>query len=251
MSARKPAKKRADALLVDRGLADTRSKAQALILAGKVFSGEERVTKAGTLMPEGAELRLSATPRFVSRGGYKLEGALITLGVDVTGWVCVDVGASTGGFTDCLLQRGARRVYAADVGQGLLAESLVRDTRVVVRDKTNARHLTAADFDEPIDLVVADASFIGIEKLTEAFARMLPARGTLLAMIKPQFEVGKEAARRARGVIVDPELRAAAITSAGEAIERAGFTIIAGADSVLAGPKGNLEYFVHARRSEA
>lgn len=249
MNARKPAKKRADALLVDRGLADTRSKAQALILAGKVYSGEERVTKAGTLMPEGVELRLSATARFVSRGGYKLEGALTTLGVDVTGWVCVDVGASTGGFTDCLLQRGARRVYAADVGQGLLAGALVRDDRVVVRDKTNARHLTAADFEETINLVVADASFIGIEKLTDAFARMLPAGGTLLAMIKPQFEVGKEAARRAKGVIIDPELRTAAITSARNAIERTGFAIIAGTDSVLAGPKGNLEYFVHARRT--
>jgi 23S rRNA (cytidine1920-2'-O)/16S rRNA (cytidine1409-2'-O)-methyltransferase len=248
VKARKTAKKRADALLVDRGLVDTRSKAQALILAGKVFSGEERVTKAGTLLPESAELRLSAAPRFVSRGGYKLEGALLSLGVDVTGWVCVDVGASTGGFTDCLLQRGARRVYAADVGQGLLAESLVRDERVVVRDKTNARHLTASDFDEAIDCVVVDASFIGIEKMTDAFARLLPPGGTLLAMVKPQFEVGKEAARRAKGVIIDPELRAQALASARAAIEHAGFVVLGGADSVLAGPKGNVEYFVHARR---
>lgn len=241
-------KLRADALLVARGLAENRSRAQALILAGKVYIGDEPVTKAGTSLAEDAPLRLAERERFVSRGGYKLEGALNALAVGVTGWVCADVGASTGGFTDCLLQRGALKVYAIDVGRGLLSSRLAADPRVVVRDATNARHLTSEDFPEPLDLVVADASFIGIDKLVGAFARVLPQGGTLLAMIKPQFEVGRHAARRARGVILDPELRRSAIAAAERTIALAGFELVAGCDSVLPGPKGNVEHFVHARR---
>jgi 23S rRNA (cytidine1920-2'-O)/16S rRNA (cytidine1409-2'-O)-methyltransferase len=244
-----PKKLRADALVVQRGLAETRTRAQALILAGKVYSGTERVSKAGAQLRADAPLRVTEGERFVSRGGYKLEGAMSELQVVASGRVCADVGASTGGFTDCLLQHGAIRVYAIDVGRGLLANRLTMDPRVVVRDATNARHLDANDFEDSLDLLVADASFIGIEKLAPAFARVLGAGSELLAMIKPQFEVGKEAARRTRGVIADPELRASAIEAARTAIALSGFDVVGGCDSVLPGPKGNVEYFVHARRT--
>lgn len=247
-SRNKPRKMRADALVVEQGLADTKSKAQALILAGKVYRGEERIDKPGTSLSTDTTLRVTEQDRYVSRGGHKLEGALNALQLDPADLICVDVGASTGGFTDCLLQRGAKKVYAIDVGQGLLARSLVTDPRVVVRDKTNARHSSAADFDEAIDLLVADASFIGVDKLTAAFARVLPQGAQLLVMIKPQFEVGRKVANDAKGVIRDPLVRAEAIANASQAIELSGFELLGGCDSVLAGPKGNVEYFVHARR---
>jgi 23S rRNA (cytidine1920-2'-O)/16S rRNA (cytidine1409-2'-O)-methyltransferase len=235
-------------LLVARGLAESRAKAQALILAGKVFSGEQRIEKAGATLPDCTPLRLLESERYVSRGGTKLEGALNALAIDVAQRCCVDVGASTGGFTDCLLQRDARRVYAVDVGRALLAARIANDPRVVVRDGTNARHLSASDFDEAVELLVADASFIGIDKLLPAFARVLPEGATLLAMIKPQFEVGRELARKNRGVIRDPTDRAAALEAAASAVELAGFDIIGRVDSILRGPKGNVEHFVHARR---
>lgn len=244
----KTPKLRADALLVARGLADSRSKAQALILAGKVWSGQRRVEKAGTPLAESAPLALTASERYVSRGGHKLEGALEALRLAVDDRVCVDVGASTGGFTDCLLQRGARKVYAVDVGHDLLAPRLVGDPRVVVRDGTNARHLSASDFEEPVDVLVADASFIGVEKLLPAFARVLPTGATLLAMIKPQFEVGKELAAKRAGVIRDPLERAAAIDRAVSAVAASGFDVRGRVDSSVKGPKGNLEHFVLAAR---
>lgn len=239
-------------LLVERGLVETRTKAQALILAGKVFCRDQRIDKPGTSLPSDAEVSIAAADRYVSRGGYKLEGALQQLQVDPTALICVDVGASTGGFTDCLLQHGASRVYAVDVGHGLLAHKLLQDARVVVRERTNARFLQASDFPEPIELIVADASFIGIEKLSAGFARVLAPGRTLLAMIKPQFEAGREAARKARGVITDPEVRAQAISSARDAIERSGFSVINCCDSLLPGPRGNVEHFVLAvRQSDA
>lgn len=244
----KTKKQRVDALLVERGLVESRAKAQALLLAGKVWSGERRVDKPGTSLPGDAPLSVTEPAQYVSRGGYKLAGALDALAIDVTGRCAVDVGASTGGFTDCLLQRGARKVYAVDVGHGLLASRIASDPRVVVRDGTNARHLTAADFDEPIDLIVADASFIGVDKLLPAFAAVLPAGAELLVMIKPQFEVGKELAKKSRGVIRDPEVRDAALEAAVRATELAGFTIRGRVDSTVHGPKGNVEHFVHAVR---
>lgn len=239
---------RVDILLVERGLAATRTKAQALVLAGQVFNGEQRIDKAGQLVVTDAALTVRAGERFVSRGGYKLEGALDAFAVDVAGSVCADIGASTGGFTDCLLQRGAARVFAVDVGQGQLAARVRDDPRVTVRDRTNARHLTASDFEVSLDLVVVDASFIGIDKLLPALARMLPAGGRLLALVKPQFEAGREQAARSKGVIRDAALRTELIARARSSIEAAGFDVLGGADSALAGPKGNLEYFVLARR---
>lgn len=241
-------KLRADVALAERGLAASRTQAQALILAGRVFSGERRVEKAGELLADDAELQVRGAPRFVSRGGDKLEGALAELGVDVTDQVVLDIGASTGGFTDCVLQHGASRVYAVDVGHGQLAQKLRDDPRVVVMERTNARHLSAASFPEPIGVVVVDASFIGIEKLMPAITAILPGEGRLLALVKPQFEAGRDAARRARGVIRDPEVRSAAIAEARAAIEAAGFDVLSECDSRVAGPKGNVERFVLARR---
>ena len=242
-------KKRADLLLVERGLCESRSKAQALVMAGQVFMGDTRVDKPGTQLAEDAPLTVRGVDRFVSRGGHKLEGALEVFADRLTlaGTTCVDVGASTGGFTDCLLQRGVSKVYAVDVGQGQLAAKLVQDSRVEVRDKTNARFLAAKDFAEPIDLVVVDASFIGIGKLAAALAATLRVEGHLVAMIKPQFEVGRDVARRFKGVIRDPKLRAAAIDGVKAQLEAVGFELLAEADSTLPGPKGNLECFVLAQ----
>ncbi len=242
-------KKRADLLLVERGLVESRSKAQALVMAGQVFSSDARVEKPGTQLAEDAPLEVRGVERFVSRGGHKLEGALECFAEQLSpqGAVCVDVGASTGGFTDCLLQRGVVKVYAVDVGQGQLAAKLVQDPRVVIRDKTNARFLTAKDFAEAIDLVVVDASFIGIGKLARAIAATLRPSGHLVAMVKPQFEVGRDVARRFKGVIRDPELRAQAIEGVKAELESVGFELLAEADSKLPGPKGNLECFVLAR----
>lgn len=241
---------RADLLLVERGLVASRAKAQALLLAGQVFSGTERVEKAGQLLPSDAPLRVVEPERFVSRGGYKLEGALKALAVDVAGRVCVDVGASTGGFTDCLLQSGARKVYAVDVGENQLAQRLRDDARVVVLDRTNARYLEMTHFAEPLEVAVVDASFIGIEKLLPSLARILPLGASLLALIKPQFEAGRREATRARGVIRDAALRAQLIEQARARVAEHGFDLLGGADSALPGPKGNVEYFVYARRSE-
>jgi 23S rRNA (cytidine1920-2'-O)/16S rRNA (cytidine1409-2'-O)-methyltransferase len=219
-----------------------------LVLAGDVSAAGQRVEKPGALLAADAPLLVRKAERYVSRGGLKLEGALQALKLDPTGSVCVDVGASTGGFTDCLLQHGASKVYAVDVGWGQLAQKLVLDERVVVRDRTNARQLEAGDFAEPIDWVVVDASFIGVGKLASALAKICRPAGTLLCMVKPQFEVGREQARKGRGVIRDPELRTTAISDASEALRQEGFEILGGVDSSLPGPKGNVEHFLYAER---
>jgi len=245
---------RADALLVERGLASSRAQAQALVMAGKVTSGPKRVDKPGALLAPDAELTVAAGPRFVSRGGDKLDHALDAFaqhGLDVKNLVCLDVGASTGGFTDCLLQRGAAKVIAVDVGYGQLAQKLRDDPRVESRERVNARDLGPADFSEPIDVVVVDASFIGIGKLIGAIARVIRPGGSLVALIKPQFEAGREAASRGRGVIRDEATRLAAIAAARAAVEEAGFAVVAEADSEVKGPKGNVERFLFARRVPA
>jgi len=219
-----------------------------MIMAGQVVADDRRVDKAGDRLDPACHLRLKGAPaRFVSRGGDKLEHALTHFeGLRVEGCVCLDIGASTGGFTDCLLQHGAAKVYAVDVGWGQLHDKLRRDDRVVVRERTNARHLTAEDFDDPIERIVVDASFIGIAKLIDAIARVMP-RGELVVLIKPQFEAGKQAAAAGRGVIRDPTVRARAIADAETSIAGAGFDLVEGIDSPITGPKGNLEYLAHAR----
>lgn len=245
------AKVRADVLLLARGLAASRAAAQAQILAGQVHTASARVDKPGALLREDEELFVRGGPRFVSRGGEKLDGALAAFGaegLDVRGLSCADVGASTGGFTDCLLQRGAARVVAIDVGKGQLAHRLREDPRVLALEGTNARDLDASDLPWPIDLAVVDASFIGLGALANALARIVRPAGQLVALVKPQFEAGREAARRGRGVIRDEATRLAAIGSAREALAAAGFEVVAEVDSSLRGPKGNLERFVWAVR---
>lgn len=241
-------KARLDSLLVERGLAPTRSVAVGCILAGRVYSGERRLDKPGTSVPRDLPLSVRELPRYVSRGGIKLEGALRALAVEAAGKIWLDIGASTGGFTDCLLQHGAPRVYAVDVGRGQLAEKLRQDPRVVSREGTNARHLVAADFPEPIVAVVLDASFIGLSKLLPAVSAVLAPGGELLALIKPQFEAGRELAHEHRGVIRDSTLRQRIIQDVLAEIAPHGFEVLGSCDSVLPGPKGNLEHFVHARR---
>jgi 23S rRNA (cytidine1920-2'-O)/16S rRNA (cytidine1409-2'-O)-methyltransferase len=249
----KAQRERADVLLVERGLAPTRAKAQALLLAGRVYLGEARVDKPGTLVPREAPLALRGeTNPYVSRGGLKLAGALEAFapyGLDPKGALAVDIGASTGGFTDCLLQAGARRVYAVDVGYGQLHERLRADPRVVVLERTNARTLDASSFEGAVDLVTVDASFIGLGHIAPAVARTLRPGSWLCALIKPQFEAGREVVRRGKGVVRDEGDRLAAIASARADVEAAGFEVVASADCVIAGPKGNREHFVLARRA--
>lgn len=247
---RKVGRTRVDSLLVERGLAGSLVQAQARLMAGKVTSSGVRIDKAGTLLAQDAELSVAAGSRFASRGGDKLDGALdvfTALGLDVAGRACVDVGASTGGFTDCLLQRGAARVFAVDVGHGLLAQKLRTDPRVEARERVNAKGLSAADFPCPIDLVVVDASFIGLGQLARALAAILRPGGELVALVKPQFEAGREAVSRGRGVIRDETVRLAAIAEARADLEARGFVPIAEIDSAVRGPKGNVERFVYAR----
>jgi 23S rRNA (cytidine1920-2'-O)/16S rRNA (cytidine1409-2'-O)-methyltransferase len=241
-------KTRADQLLVEKGLAPTRSKAQALILAGKVYVGEMRVDKAGATLASDAAIEVRGEDHpYVSRGGVKLAGALDAFSVDPSGKRCVDLGASTGGFTDCLLQRGADRVVAVDVGYGQLAHELRVDPRVLVLERTNAKTLEPDQVEGLADLVVVDASFIGLGKLLPAIARITKPGGELVALVKPQFEVGREEASKARGVIKDADLRARAIESVEEEVKAAGFELLGTTDSTLPGPKGNVEAFIHAR----
>jgi 23S rRNA (cytidine1920-2'-O)/16S rRNA (cytidine1409-2'-O)-methyltransferase len=243
------AKVRIDQLLVTRGLAPSRARAQAVVLAGEVFVAGARVDKAGALVDADALVDVRGPDHpYVSRGGVKLGGALDAFALDVAGLRCVDLGASTGGFTDCLLQRGAARVVAVDVGYGQLAHKLRVDPRVVVMERTNARTLDVDAIGGPADLTVVDASFIGVAKLLPAVVRCTQASGHLVALVKPQFEVGREQASRGKGVVRDESIRAEAIDAVTKAIVDAGFDVVARCDSVLPGPKGNREAFVHATR---
>jgi 23S rRNA (cytidine1920-2'-O)/16S rRNA (cytidine1409-2'-O)-methyltransferase len=235
-------KVRVDQLLVDRGLAPSRTKAQALILAGEVVIDERRVDKPGTAVPETAEVRLKAGAvlRYVSRGGLKLEAALDHFGIDPAGKVCADLGASTGGFTDCLLQRGARRVHACDVGHGQLDQKTARDPRVVVHDRLNVRNVTREDVGEPIDLCTIDVSFISLRLVLPAARGLLEGGGTLVALVKPQFEVGVASVGKG-GVVRDEGVRVAAITAIAEFAASRGFTVRGILDSPVHGPAGNVE----------
>jgi 23S rRNA (cytidine1920-2'-O)/16S rRNA (cytidine1409-2'-O)-methyltransferase len=243
------ARVRIDQLLVTRGLAPSRARAQAIVLAGAVHVAGMRVDKAGALVDEAADVEVrGADHPYVSRGGVKLAGALDAFALDVSGVRGLDLGASTGGFTDCLLQRGAAHVVAVDVGYGQLAHKLRVDPRVTVLERTNARTLEPEAIGGPADVTVVDASFIGLAKLVPAIARCTRAGGHLVALVKPQFEVGRAEAARTRGVVRDEDVRADAIEAAERAVAEGGFTLVARADSVLPGPKGNREAFVHARR---
>jgi 23S rRNA (cytidine1920-2'-O)/16S rRNA (cytidine1409-2'-O)-methyltransferase len=243
------ARVRIDQLLVTRGLAPSRARAQAIVLSGAVHVAGMRVDKAGALVDEAADVDVrGADHPYVSRGGVKLAGALDAFALDVTGVRGLDLGASTGGFTDCLLQRGAAHVVAVDVGYGQLAHKLRVDPRVTVLERTNARTLEPEAIGGTADVTVVDASFIGLAKLVPAIARCTRAGGHLVALVKPQFEVGRAEATRTRGVVRDEDVRADAIEAAERAVADGGFTLVGRSDSVLPGPKGNREAFVHARR---
>ncbi len=234
-------KERVDTLLVEKGLVESRAKAQALIMAGEVRANGEVVRKAGEKIDTGAVLEVRRELPYVSRGGYKMAGALDDFGVEPQGKVCADVGASTGGFTDVLLQRGAVKVYAIDVGQGILAWKLRQDPRVVVMERTNARHLTTLD--EPIDLVVMDASFISIELLLPAIAGWLRPGGDVVTLVKPQFEAGREAVGKG-GVVRDSKIHREVLKSTVAYAEAHGWAVRGITVSPITGPAGNKEFFL-------
>lgn len=241
-------KLRADVLLTEKGLAPSRARAQALILAGKVFVGEKRIEKSGEALDAASPIQVrEADHPFVSRGGIKLEGALDAFEYDPTGKVVADFGASTGGFTDCLLQRGATKVFAIDVGYGQLHDKLRQDPRVISMERTNARYVNREDLSGPVDLVVIDASFIGLEKLLPAAYEILVPGGEVLALIKPQFQVGQDKVGKG-GVVRDMEVRREAVRVLVRDAEQIGFERVAEADSVLVGPKGNQETFIWLSR---
>lgn len=244
------AKVRLDQLLYERGLAESRTKAQALILAGSVFKGEQRLDKAGMMVAGDVEIdvRSSAVP-YVSRGGLKLARGLDQFELDPKGLVAIDVGASTGGFTDVLLQRGAARVHAVDVGHGQLDWRLRNDPRVAVLEKTNARHLTSDQIGEPVDLVVCDASFISLRLVLPASLAMVKPEGFLVALIKPQFEVGKGEVGKG-GVVRDPELHERVCHDIRHWLEtEQGWQVQGITESPITGPKGNREFLIAAKRS--
>lgn len=242
-------KTRVDQLLVDRGLADSRAKAQALILAGLVFSGERKVEKAGQALAAEAPLEVRGREHpWVSRGGIKLAHALDRFGWTVEGCVALDVGASTGGFSDVLLQRGAVKVFAVDVGTNQLAWKLRRDPRIVVREKTNARYLTSEIVTEPVDLIVCDASFIALAKVLDAALELAKAGGRLVALVKPQFEAERREIGKG-GVVRDPTVHARVCAAAAAWVTARGWTVEGIEPSPITGPEGNVEFLLAARKA--
>jgi 23S rRNA (cytidine1920-2'-O)/16S rRNA (cytidine1409-2'-O)-methyltransferase len=234
-------RKRLDVILVERGLAETREKARRLIMAGMVREGERRLDKPGTMVPEEAGLVVEARSPYVSRGGEKLAGALAAFGLDPGGMEALDVGASTGGFTDCLLQHGARRVHAVDVGRGQLDRRLRLDHRVVVREGVNIRHLPPGTV-PPVDLAVIDASFISLRLVLPAVLPLVRPGGIILALVKPQFELGK--GEVGKGVVRDEGKRQRAVAEVSRAAADLGLLVKGSVASPLAGARGNVEYFL-------
>ena len=241
-------KQRLDALLVARGLAETRARAHALVLAGLVFSGEQRLDKPGLTVREDVDLEVRGAPHpWVSRGGVKLAHALQHFRLDPTGAVAVGVGASTGGFTDVLLTHGAAKVYAVDVGRAQLAWKLRQDPRVVVLEGVNARTLSSAEIPEPPDWIVCDASFIGLEVLLPAALALAAPRATVVALIKPQFEVGASRVGKG-GVVRDPALHVEVCERVRGWVEGRGWSVLGIAESPIQGPAGNREFLIAAER---
>jgi 23S rRNA (cytidine1920-2'-O)/16S rRNA (cytidine1409-2'-O)-methyltransferase len=248
-------KVRLDVLLVERGLAESRAKAQAMIMAGQVRVADQVMLKPATAVQSDAVLTVDSGPRFVSRGGEKLDAALAAFQIDVSGLICADVGASTGGFTDCLLQSGAAKVYAIDVGKGILHWNLRNDPRVVVMEETNARYVESLP--EPVSLVTVDASFISLKILLPVVkkwlfrlssllseGKMKEERGDIIALVKPQFEAGKKDVARGDGVIRDPEIHKQVLLDVLGFAQREGFHVRGLIKSPLLGPKGNAEFLV-------
>ncbi len=242
-------KERADKLLVDRGLVESRAKAQALIMAGKVYSGDRRIAKAGDLVATEAPLELKGQDHpWVSRGGLKLAHALSAFSLDPKGAVAIDVGASTGGFTDVLLAHGAAKVYAVDVGHGQLAWKLRNDPRVLVLERTNARRLSTQEIPEPVDWIVCDASFIGLETVLPAALALAKPGAVAVALIKPQFEVGPDRVGKG-GVVRDSALHAEVCERIRAWFARQpGWSVIGITESPILGPEGNKEFLIAAQR---
>lgn len=241
---RKPGKRRADHLLVERGLAESRERAQALIIAGYVMANGQKVQKPGQSIPGDASVELTERLRYVSRGGLKLEAALHHFAIDVNGKVCIDVGSSTGGFTDCLLQHGAARVYAFDVGSGQLDWKLRNDPRVIVREGVNARYLQPSDVGEPAALAVCDVSFISVTMIIPAILPLLRTPRALVILIKPQFEVGRAQVGKG-GIVRDPALHAEVCARIEAVVASLGLKtdII---ESPILGAEGNREFLLYA-----
>jgi 23S rRNA (cytidine1920-2'-O)/16S rRNA (cytidine1409-2'-O)-methyltransferase len=237
---------RLDLMVVERGLAESREKARALILAGQVLVDGQKIDKAGQRVAEEARIEVLASPRYVSRGGLKLEAALDHFGISVAGKICLDVGSSTGGFTDCLLERGAARVYAIDVGTGQLDWKLRNDPRVVVHEQVNARYLSREDVPEPIDLAVCDVSFISVTLILPALPNLLAGGGEMVILVKPQFELAKHQVPRG-GIIRDPALHEQACRRVEGAVRQLGFRTDIFPSPVL-GAEGNQEFLLYARR---
>lgn len=243
-------RERIDRLLVERGLAETRARAQALVMAGEVLVGDHRVDKPGQLVDPDLPIRLKGEGlRYVSRGALKLEAALDAFGINPSGWRCVDLGASTGGFTDLLLQRGAAEVWAVDVGWGQLHEKLRQDPRVHSYERMNARHvsLEALETDRPFDLAVMDLSFISLTLVLPAAIPLVRPGGCLVMLVKPQFEVGPHEVGKG-GVVRDPALRRQAIEKVAACCRELGLEVVGAVDSPVHGPAGNVEALLYARR---
>jgi 23S rRNA (cytidine1920-2'-O)/16S rRNA (cytidine1409-2'-O)-methyltransferase len=239
-----PAKQRIDQLMLERGLAESRERAQALLLAGAVVVDGQRVDKPGHRVASDSRIEVTARLPYVGRGGLKLKGALEQFSIDPTGKVCLDAGASTGGFTDCLLQNGAVRVYAFDVGSGQLDWKLRQDPRVIVREGVNIRYLDPSEVPEPIDLVVCDVSFISVTMLLPVLTRLLRPEGEMVILVKPQFEVGREQVGKG-GIVRDPNLQQAACEKVEGALSGLGWKT-SRMESPILGAEGNREFLVYA-----
>lgn len=240
-------RRRIDTLLVESGLFPSRERARAAVLAGEVRVNDEVVRKAGDLVPEDARIDVAERPRFVSRGGDKLAGALEVFGMDVRGLRAIDVGASTGGFTDCLLQSGAASVVALDVGYGQLAWSLRTDPRVTTVERTNVRHAKPDELGAPFDLVVADVSFISLRTVLPHLTALLAPEGELVALVKPQFEAGKARVGK-RGVVKDPAVHQAVLEEVIGVLREHGLALRGLTFSPIKGPEGNIEFWARAGR---
>jgi 23S rRNA (cytidine1920-2'-O)/16S rRNA (cytidine1409-2'-O)-methyltransferase len=241
---------RLDVVMVERGMAQSRTLAQRLVMAGQVRVNGQVHIKPSSKVSLDAVIELETGPKYVSRGGEKLEAALIAFDrVALIGWICADVGASTGGFSDCLLQAGATRVYAIDVGHGILDWRLRQDERVVVMEKTNARHVEMLP--EPVDLVTIDASFISLKVLLPVVTRWLEPNGEIIALIKPQFEAGRQEVARGSGVVRDPEVHRKVLIDILTSCQNQGWSIGGLIKSPLTGPKGNIEFLVWLRQQNS
>jgi len=241
---------RLDQLLVEKGLVESREKAKRLIMSGQILVDGQPAPKPGQTLAPDREITLKAVERFVSRGGEKLEGAMQAFPISLEGKVCIDIGSSTGGFTDCMLQHGATRVYAVDVGKGQLHWKLREDPRVVVMEGVNARYLMPADLPEPADFASIDTSFISLTNILPAVKSLLKPGGEIVSLIKPQFEAGKEEVDKGRGVITDPAIHEEVISKVREfGTEELGLEWIGLSTSPLKGPKGNIEFLAHWKKS--